>query len=454
MRLIVSLLTVILSVTLLYTPSNVHADSNIEIISDAVSSNFPDGIIFKVSARSSSTIEEIKVEYKLPGSDITSYGYMDFTPAKNVSGEYLLNTSGRRDHIPPGTAFTYVLEARNSKGQELRTEEKKVIYMDNRFEWSQITEGNVRVFYYGPVERRARTILDAALKTVTEMGKLLGVPQPEPIRIVAYNNSRHLAMALPPRSAAVKQELTTEGMAFNDMQVVVLMAFEPSIEGTTSHEVVHMLVGDATQKAYRSIPAWLNEGLAEYGNLDPTESYDQALYYAIFTRKLKPLWYLQEFSGDPDDIIIGYGQARSVVRHIIDVYGAEKMAALMKAIQETLDIDAALKQVYGFDQHGLDTQWRTALGLEPFPPPQELHQQIQAPVTDTTTSSPTPLPENTVQTTAEQPSDTKPSPSCNIARTSNTSKEASIPVDLAMLGLIGGPFTIFSFWRINRHRNE
>ena len=123
------------------------------------------------------------------------------------------------------------------------------------------------------------------------------------------------------------------------------------------------------------------------------------------------------------------------------------MAALMITIQETLDIDAALNQVYGFNQHGLDTEWRTALGLKPFPSPQELHQQNEEAVIDSTTSSPTPLPEIPNQITAQQPLNTKPSPNCNIAR---TSKDASIPVDLAMLGLIGGPLTIFSFWRIKR----
>ena len=50
-------------------------------------------------------------------------------------------------------------------------------------------------------------------------------------------------------------------------------------------------------------------------------------------------------------------------------YGEGKMAELMQAITRTLDIDSALMQVYGLDQHGIDSAWRQELGLQPLPKP-------------------------------------------------------------------------------------
>ena len=47
------------------------------------------------------------------------------------------------------------------------------------------------------------------------------------------------------------------------------------------------------------------------------------------------------------------------------------MTRLIPAITRTLDIDAALTEVYGLDQHGLDSAWRQEIGLEPLPRPEE-----------------------------------------------------------------------------------
>ena len=52
------------------------------------------------------------------------------------------------------------------------------------------------------------------------------------------------------------------------------------------------------------------------------------------------------------------------------------MAALFPVRQRTLDIDGALLEVYGLDQFGLDSAWRTFMGLEPLPSPDELATQL------------------------------------------------------------------------------
>ena len=60
----------------------------------------------------------------------------------------------------------------------------------------------------------------------------------------------------------------------------------------------------------------------------------------------------------------------SVVTFMVKEYGPEKMADLMQALTRTLDIDAALMQVYGLDQHGIDSAWRQEIGLELLPKPE------------------------------------------------------------------------------------
>ena len=124
------------------------------------------------------------------------------------------------------------------------------------------------------------------------------------------------------------------------------------------------------------------KGLAEYGNVDQTPEYDRALAYAVYTRRLKPLWHLHSLGGEPEDILIGYGHGKSVVSYLIARFGEEKMADLMARFRQGDTADEALMAVYGFDQHGLDSEWRLAIGLDPLPSPEELERMAETSGTD------------------------------------------------------------------------
>jgi hypothetical protein len=313
------------------------------------------------------------------------------------------------------------------------------------------------------VEQRAQTVLEAAVQAMELMVPVLGIAPTDPLRIVSYNNYRHMSAALPFRAQAVREKLQTQGMAFTDERVLLVHGFDPTVKGTVSHEFVHLLVAEAAGRAVSQVPAWLNEGLAEYGNIDPTDSYDAALRYGIFTRRLKPLWYLGAFGGSPDDIIIAYGQGRSVVELMIGRYGPEKMAELMQVIQDTLDVDVALTQVYGFDQYGLDTEWREWMGIETLPPPGELERQLQAPPSPTpaptpeptSTSAPTPTPEPTPQLEPTQVASTEAedgdAPSGGGCSAPMSGQDGGA-VGLGTLLLLGGPLGLLSFQAFRRRR--
>ena len=221
------------------------------------------------------------------------------------------------------------------------------------------------------------------------MGPVLGIDPEHPLHIVTYHNYRDMIDALPFRSQATREQLITQGMAFDEERVLMVHSGDRSVTSATAHEFIHLLVGDAAGRAYSQVPAWLNEGLAEYGSLpgNGRDMVNNTLMRAIQSGKLRPLWHQGTFSGTPDDIVIGYAHGESVVTFLILNYGEAKMAELMQAITRTLDIDKALKQVYGIDQYELDSAWRQPLGLEPLPRPQE--------------TTPTPRPKLAPRTTPE-----------------------------------------------------
>ena len=347
--------------------------SEIQILDHRVETNFPTDVKFFVEVTGPDDIEEVRVVMKTIGQTTRSaYRQVEFEPGVTVSGEAELLTSGN-NYVPPGTRMAYSFEIRDAAGRVLQTEEQVFVYLDTRFEWFTVSEGIVTVYYNDPlVKSRAEHVLETALKSMRITGPLLGVNPELPLHIVTYHNYREMFGALPFRSQATSSQLITAGMAFDQERVLMVHSGSGSVTSTTAHEFVHLLVGDVLGRAYPQVPAWLNEGLAEYGSYhgDNRELLNGTVEEAIDRDKLRPLWHLGSYSGTPEEILYAYGHGDSVVTFMVEEYGEEKMAELMKALKRTLDIDSALMAVYGLDQHGIDSAWREEIGLEPLPEPE------------------------------------------------------------------------------------
>ena len=447
-------------------------EGTINVVEAKAESQFPDGIKFSVTANSVDEIDDIRVFFsKVDQRGRSAYRSVDFEPGDSVTGESVLPSGSGGDYFPPGTKIEYSFEVRDKAGAVVRTESKEFVYEDNRFDWDTVVDDLITVYYYGEyVEERAQVVLGAAKANLEKMLPVLGIAPTKPLRIVSYNNYRHMSLALPFRSQAVSEGLQTQGMAFGDERVLLVHGFDPTVTGTVSHEFTHLLVSEAAGPAISQVPSWLNEGLAEYGNIDPTDDYDAALRYGIFTRRIKPLWYLNVFGGTPEDIIIAYGQGRSVVQFMINSWGEERMSALFPVLRRTMDIDQALLEVYGLDQFGLDSAWREALGLEKLPSPDELENQIKDEAADAAgneatqtkdTSGDTPaaaeataMPESTPEseahpagTTGDEDTDSagdSTSSGCSAPGSANT------PTGAGILLLLASPFGLMAFPRLRR----
>ena len=351
-----------------------ESESEIRIVNHSVETNFPKDVKFYVEVAGPEEITEVRVYMRTIGQVTRSaYRQVEFEPGTAVSGEAELLTSGN-NYVPPGTRLAYHFEVTDQAGRFLRTEDRIFVYLDTRFEWFTVAEGIVTVYYNNPlVQSRAEHVLETALASMRITGPALGINPDQPLHIVTYHNYQDMLGALPFRSQATTQGLITQGMAFDEERVLLVHSGDRSVTSTTAHEFVHLLVGDALGRAYSRAPAWLNEGLAEYGSRHsgPRDIMNGYIDRAIRRDEVRPLWHLGSYSGTPDDIVYAYAHGESVVTFMVLEYGEDKMAELMEALTKTFDIDEALLQVYGLDQYGLDSAWRRAIGLEPLPRPED-----------------------------------------------------------------------------------
>ena len=349
-----------------------------ELESHIITSEFPEG--FRIEATASSEkhdVTGVAIRLKIGQQTTGVYNYLDesegaATEDGGKTFNLFWNTNSGQRYIPPGTIITYNFEVEDSAGNRLETEPLPFIYYDARFVdeegnsmWEEVSAGTVTVAYKGPVKSRADNILSVINETLEKMRPVMGdAALAEPIRVTMYNNTKEMLEALPPRSASIGRELITEGQAFTDLGTLLVLGGGRLALGTASHEVMHIITHRAGDSIFRRVPAWLDEGLSEYANVDPGYSYDIALEFAVETNRLLPHVYMPALPGKAEDVIIFYGQARSIVRMMIEVFGPEKMNQLMGELKSGKDMDEALMATYGLDREALDSAWRRAIGAE------------------------------------------------------------------------------------------
>ena len=345
-------------------------EDSLRVVSSSVTSEFPEGIRFRLEAAGENEISSIAVRFRTGQQAIEAYDYLAFDQGTLVDSELFWRTNTLARYIPPGTIITYNFEIEDTEGTRLITEPQEFIYYDARFEWEEISLRAVAVAYHGPVQRRAEQILDAIILTMDNMVPVLGENIDDPIRVTMYNNVKEMLEALPPGSTTIRRELITEGQAFVRVGTLLVLGGGRAAEGTASHEVTHILSHRAGDGVLNNVPSWLGEGLSEFGNVVQGLSYSIALDFAIATDQLIPITSRRSVPANPEQVIIFYGQARSLVGYMIGRYGADSMRRLMAAMKTDRNIDAAMLEIYGVDRLGLENQWRDWIGAPQYSPPE------------------------------------------------------------------------------------
>ena len=279
---------------------------------------------------------------------------MNFTQnnlSQNTTANFFWRTDTPAKYVPPNTFINYEYEITYITGETSTTKSKQSIYLDPRFEWKYVSNDLVNVAYHGPVKKRAEIVLDSIDQTVKKMNPVLFNSDNEkinlPIRVTLYNNYKEMISALPAKSKTVSRELVTEGQAFTSYGTVLVLGSGQLTSGTASHEATHILSHRAGEGRIYKLPQWLDEGLAEYGNIQPSYSYDLALEFAIGTNRLiTPITLSQKYPSTPEDVIIFYGQSRSLVSMIISKYGKHKMRELMVNMKKGTSLPDAIQKTY------------------------------------------------------------------------------------------------------------
>ncbi len=126
---------------------------------------------------------------------------------------------------------------------------------------------------------------------------------------------------------------------------------------TMVHESTHLLLDQAVDSTLARVPAWLNEGLAMHFETD-SRARVRMVERAARLNGLLRLRNMGSVPGRPGDVGIFYGQAWSVVDYMVAAHGAERMSALLAAINDGQKIEDAIPTAYGITLDQLEASWR------------------------------------------------------------------------------------------------
>ncbi len=401
----------------------------------------PSAVRFRVRITSDVGIASATLNYKILNPD----GNVGGTLRAEVSGRAAdasveLQTNSNERYIPIGTELTYAWSIVDQNGAIVTTPEESMTFMDGRYQWASKAEGQVAVFWYGENEANADRALKAVANSITENEALLRVKLDYPIRVVVWRNSADAKAAQRPRAATFDQQVITGG---SRVSPDLLHIYDPlgGFVDVARHEAAHIVTKVAGDGKIATIPSWIDEGTAVYAQDDPG-SYAPAVRRAIASDSLTRLRSMSSPTNQPGQVDIFYGQSWSVVKFTIDTYGAERFAAVFKAVKDGSPIDDALQAVIGVDQDGLYNAWRQSVGLKPidFPPVPKATSLAQAQATRPPLGMPTSI--TSAENTNGSPASTSDGASPPVVDTSSSTTAAVVGGGALAVAAVFGFFAV------------
>lgn len=333
-----------------------------QIVDVKVENQFPSQVVFKATVTTDADLDRIELHYTILPDGTDAIGAAQFSPGRTATAEFNLGTNDGTTYIPAGTTIRYHWEATDTAGATVTSEEQQFQYLDNRFEWTPIVEGNLTLYYHSGSDEYARGLAGAGNDGLNRTGDLLGVTVPYPVHVFLYGSPDEMVPALMRRSQRFSELVTTGGVRVSSDTVFVAKGFEDN-EDTLRHELGHVVTRVAGIGAFGDLPAWLDEGVAVYSQRSPGSGYEGAIEDAISSGDVLSIRSIVAEPDDPTKVNVFYGEAWSLVKYLVDTYGQAKFATLFAEFKKGSTVDDALTAAYGFDALGLENAWRSANGL-------------------------------------------------------------------------------------------
>ena len=366
------------------------AFADVTIEDQRILTDDPSSVTFEIRV-SGDPIQTAFLNYRVlnPDGNVGSDREAD-VPASGIGTiSSTLTTNGPQAYIPIGSLMMYWWELTTTAGEVVTTDAIEFTFVDGRFEWQTVEAEGVTVYWYASAEQ-AQIALDATVDAIRQAEELLQVELPYPVRVVVWRRSAEGQAAQRGRGGTFDSQVITGGSRVSTDLLHIYDSLS-SFSDVARHEAGHLVTKVAGDGTFTRIPSWLDEGVAVYVQESPGVGYESAVNLGAATGNTLRLRNLAAPANRPDQVNLFYGQSWSTVDFMISEWGEDQFARLFATIKRGQPTDAALLEVYGFDQDGLYDRWRAHVGAAdpPTPTPTAAPAVVTTPGTDTGSAIPT-----------------------------------------------------------------
>ena len=332
----------------------------ITIVESSHRIEFPDRIVFTLEADAPPDVQSARLYYTVGPHDVKVYTYpVRFTNSENIEAEFIVNT-GKDGFIPQGVEIEYYYVFTDSHGNTTTSESRSFEYLDPRYNWRRLVQDDYTLLWHNRPERAVRRAAADVSLRMRAVRDMFGLEGDYDFKAVIVNSRAEADRSFPPVSDASQDTFLYGGFAFNRYDVLVVAGLN---RDSLIHELTHLMFHERLDSPRAKPPAWLNEGMAMY--FEPGGGYRESdVQRALRSGDLIPLRHMRTVPGRPDEVRLFYSQSASVVRFMMDEFGAERMDRLLTEINEGRKIEDALNAAYGFGVDELDAGWRRYLAGE------------------------------------------------------------------------------------------
>jgi len=352
------LLLVLVVLLAILSPVSIHGQDTISVTNSSAQMDFPLSLNFSAQINSNAAISDIRLRYQIQQisfADITSEAVVTFNRSTNINARYTLDMR-KIGGVPPGTDVKYWWLVKNAGGKILESQPVLFHVTDSRYQWRNLTEGKISIYWYQGSNSFAQTLMSTAQQSLVKLEQDTGATPDSLINIYIYASTQDL------QGSMVFPQEWTGGAAFTQFNIIAIGISPDNLawgQGAMTHELTHIVISQMTANPYSGLPVWLNEGLAMYsqGLLEP--QYSSLLKEAVNGNKLISVRSLASpFSATTEKSLLSYAESYTLIEFLITQYGSDKMLQLLETFREGSTYDGALQKAYGFDMDGLNEIWK------------------------------------------------------------------------------------------------
>lgn len=339
-------------------PLPARAQSTLEITDIAVDYHFGEYISFDARLDPSLPVAQAVIIFRATGEPQARVEPVNIFPDGRINFYFPVPANV----LPPFATITYRFQATMLDGTQRESPEFTFRYEDNRFAWSMLDGGALRIFWYEGDTAFGQTALDVARQGLARNGELFQLYPASVIDVYIYASATDLQGALGPGNP-----LWVAGHASPELGVL-LVSIAPNSEKSQEmerqipHELTHILLFQNLGKpAYNNLPEWLREGMPTMAEIYRNPDHPFALRLALQNGTLIPITNLcAPFPQDASRAFLAYAQAGSFTRYLVETYGASGLSTLLSAYADGLACSQGTERAFNKPLTTLESEWRAS----------------------------------------------------------------------------------------------